>query len=203
METIADFTQLIEAMRSELGHQVIAVKRLAVTFAEGDVQLIRHDQVARLRILKSRVMEEVENIKRIESAAQIGSTKGALLGGGAVFTLGSLFATVIGRKDAFNIGARMAGAVLSGKVPFGTVLIAVGKEGLPEDVKVVPVSRLARESSRSESAVVANFKNNGYLPMNPVIFTKVLDRVERGILDGSFSLPIKTDKLTKQIPEGC
>jgi len=123
METIADFIQLIEVMRSELGQQVTAVKRLAVAFAESDIQLIRHDQVARLRILKSRILGEVENIKRIESAAQIGSTQGAMLGSAAAFTLGSLFVAAQGRKDALKIGARMASSVLSRKVPFGTVLM--------------------------------------------------------------------------------
>jgi hypothetical protein len=35
-----------------------------------------------------------------------------------------------------------------------------------------------------------------------VAFAQILNKVERGILDGSLSLPINIDKLTKQIPEG-
>ena len=35
------------------------------------------------------------------------------------------------------------------------------------------------------------------------MFTQVLNKVERGILDGSLSLPINIDKLNKQILEGC
>ena len=100
----------------------------------------------------------------------------------------------------------MASSVLSRKVPFGTVLMVIGKEGIPEDVKIIFISRLARESNRSESEVVANFKNNGYLSMTPETFTHVLDKVERGILDGSLPLPlpiINIDKLNKQIPESC
>ena len=202
MEALADFMQWIETMSSELGQQVIAVRRLAVAFAESDIQLIRHDQVTRLRIIKSRIMQEVESVKRMESAAEMGSTKGALLGGGIVFTLGSLLAAVSGRKDASNIGTILAQSILTKTVPFGTVHIAIGKEGLPE---VVSVSRLARESSRSESDVVAIFRNNGYVSMTPETFTQVLDKMERGILDGSLSLPlpINIDKLNKQILEGC
>ena len=56
--------------------------------------------------------------------------------------------------------------------------------------------------SRSESEIVANFWNNGYLSMPPEAFAQVLNKVERGILDGSLSLPINIDKLTKQIPKG-
>jgi len=203
METIADFIQLIEAMRSELGQQVIAVKRLAVAFAESDIQLIRHDQVARLRILESRIMGEVESIKRMESAAQIGSTKGALLGGWIAFTLGSLFMAARGRKDTSRIGLKLAISTLSKAVPFGTVLIAVGKGGLPDDIKVISLSCLARESNRSETEVEAGLEDNGYLLMTPEQFAELLDKVEQAVLDGFFSLPINIDKLNKQIPEGC
>ena len=200
METIVDFIQLIKVMHSELGQEAIVLEKLAVAFAEGAIKLIRHDQVTHLRILKSRIMQEVESVKRMESATEMGATKGALLGSGIVFALGSLFAAAGGRKDAFNIGAILAQSILTKTVPFGTVHIAIGKGGLPE---VVSVSRLARESSRSESEVVAIFRNNGYLSMTPETFTQVLNKVERGILDGSLSLPINIDKLNKQILEGC
>jgi len=199
METIADFVHLIGAMRSELGQQVIALEKLVVAFAESDTQLIRHDQVARLRILKARIMREVEDIERMESAAQMGSTKGLLLGGGVAFTLGGLFMAVRGRKDATHVGAKLAQSILTRAVPFGTVLIAVGKGGLPDDLKIVPLSRFSRESNRSELEVEASLKYNGYLLMTRDIFIKVLDKVECGILDGSFSLPMAVDEIIKQI----
>ena len=186
-------------MRSELGQQVIAVKRLAVTFAEGDIQLVRHDQVTCLGTLKSRIMREVEDIKRMESAAQTGSDKGALLGGVIAFALGSLFAAARGRKDVPQFGARLAGSILSRAVPFGTVLIVAKKGGLPEDMKVIPLSRLARELNKSESEVEASLKHDGYRLMTPKTFAKVLDKMECGILDGSVSLPIVIDRIIEQI----
>ncbi len=77
METTVDFIPWIGTMRSELGYQVIAIKKLADAFTESDIQLIRHDQVARLRMLLLRVMNEVEDIKQMESAAQYRTNKGA------------------------------------------------------------------------------------------------------------------------------
>ena len=199
MENIADFEEWIREMRSELGQQVDIAKRLAVAFAETDTQLVRHDQVSQLEILRSRISSEVENIERMESASQTGYAKGTLLNSGLTFALGSLSMKAIGRKDSLEIGAQMARSTLSRKAPFGTVLIGIGKEGIPEDVKVIPVSRLARESKNSESDVVASLKRNGYLMMTPQVFTQALDRVEREILDGSLSLPIKISKMTKRI----
>ncbi len=101
--------------------------------------------------------------------------------------LAAFFAAARGRKDAFNIGAILAQSILPRTIPFGTVHIVIGKEGSPE---VVSVSRLARESSRSESDVVSILRNNGYLSMTPEAFAQILNKVERGILDGSLSLPI-------------
>jgi len=48
METIAEYFPWIETMRSELGQQVITIKRLVDAFTESDIQLIRHDQAASL-----------------------------------------------------------------------------------------------------------------------------------------------------------
>ncbi|MFC1893163.1 hypothetical protein ACFLYR_03895 [Chloroflexota bacterium] len=135
METIADFEKWIGTMRSELGQQAIAVKRLAVAFAECDIQLIRRDQVACLQILKSRIMAEVESIKQVESATQMGSDIGALLSGGAAFIIGSLFAAANGRQDACNIGVQWASSALSKEVPFGTVLITIDGQGVPKGIK--------------------------------------------------------------------
>jgi len=199
MEGITDFEQWIREMRSELGQQQDTARQLAATFVESNMQLIRHDQVARLEVLKYRINKEVEGIEQVESAAQTGYTKGALLDSGLTFVLGSLVMNAMGCKDSLKIAAQMAGSALSRKVPFGTVLIGIGKKGIPEDVRVIPVSRLARESKRSETDIEANLKRNGYLMMALEVFIQALDRVEREILDGSLSLPIKISKITKQI----
>ena len=199
METIAHFGKLIKEMHSELREQTTAIKELAVAFAKGNRELAQHDQLTYLGIVKSRMMREVEDIKRMESAAQTGSAEGALLGGVAAFTLGSLFAAGRGRKDAPQFGVRLAESILTRQVPFGTVLIAVGKGGLPDDLKVIPLSRLARELHKSELEIEASLKHNGYRLMTPEKFAKVLDKVERGILDGSVSLPIVIDEIIEQI----
>ncbi|MFC1966460.1 hypothetical protein ACFLWI_05900 [Chloroflexota bacterium] len=196
METIADFKKWIGTIRSELGQQVIAVKRLAVAFNEVNIHLIRYDQVAKLRLLSLRVTKEVEEIKRMESASQYGANKGALFGAGAVFVFGSLYVAATRHKDAYKSGAKLAASVLSKDIPFGTILIAIGEKGIPEDVKAISVSRLARESNRSESEIEVSLKDNGYLLITPEHFTELLDKVESGVLDGSYSLPIGIDALS-------
>ncbi len=199
MEAIADFKKWIREMRSELVQKVGTARQLALALDESNMRLIQHDQVVRLEVLKSRINEEVEDIKWMEAAAQTGYVRGTLLNSGLTFIFGSLFMNAIGRKDSLKIGAQMAGSVLSKTVPFGTVLIGIGKEGIPEDVKVIPVSRLARESNRSESEVKTSLKHDGYLLMASEVFTQALNKTKSEILDGSLSLPIKISEITKRI----
>ena len=81
-------------------------------------------------------------------------------------------------------------AGFSKEIPYGRVLIAVGREGLPGDVSMVPVSCFARESNRTEPEVEASWKDDGYLLMAPEEFGELMDKVEQVVLDGSLSLPI-------------
>lgn len=55
------------------------------------------------------------------------------------------------RKRPRRMAAYMAKGSPREKLPFGEVLVGVGEEGIPDDVKVVPPSRLAREPQKSES----------------------------------------------------
>ena len=88
---------------------------------------------------------------------------------------------------------------MSKKFPFGNVLISIGKEGLPEDLKIIPVSRFARESNKTESEVETSLKHDGYLLMTPEVFAKVLEKVYSDILDGSVCLPLARSEVMKQL----
>lgn len=196
MEAIASFEELIQIMRSDLGEQRIAAQELAVAIEESERQIVRRDQVTRLRILRSGIMREVKDIERMESAAQSRANKRALFGGApAAFIFGSIYTATTRHKDAYKTGVKLAGSVLSKNIPFGMVLIGIGKEGLPEDLKIIPVSRFARESNKTEPEVETSWKDDGYLLMTPEQFAELLDKVEQAVLDGSLCLPMAVDEL--------
>jgi len=199
MESIADFRKWIGEMRSELGEHIYIAKQLATTFTENNLQLFRRDEAARLENLNYRINRDVEYIRQMESAAESGHVRGTLLCSVSTFILGSLLVRNTGREDFLKIGAQMARSIWNKTVPFGNVLISIGKDGIPEGVKVVSISSLARESNKSEAEVEASLKHSGYLLMTPEKFAKVLDIVKRGIHNGSVSLPIAIDEIIKQI----
>ena len=170
--------------------QIIALNELADIFENVSGRRRRHDQADYLCMLKVKIIEEVESVQRMETASHSGHSKAALIAGLSAFGLGSLLASMSGRKDPGIFGLKLAGSVLSEKSPFGTVLIAVGTEGIPEGLKVIPISSLARDSKTSESDIKVTLQNSGYLLMTPNMFTVVLDKVESKILNGSISLPL-------------
>jgi len=186
-------------LRREVTRQKVALERLALVIAHCARTLLHHDQAACLRNLKARIMKEVEEVRGLENSASIGSNQGKLAGSLVAFVLGSSFAAAAGQKSPVSAGARLFKSALARNRPFGAVLIAVGREGLPQDVKVVPLSRLARESNTPESEVSTTFQNRGYLLMKPETFVEVLCNLERKVLDGSMSLPVDIEPIASEL----
>ena len=122
-----------------------------------------------------------------------------MLSGLAAFATAGLLAAMNNRKDALLKGVKAANSVLNKKIPFGSVFVAIGKEGLPENVEVAPISRLARESNKTEPEVEASWKHDGYLLVTPEQFAELLDKVEQVVLDGSVCLPLARSEVMKQI----
>ena len=108
---------------------------------------------------------------------------------------GSLFIAATRHKGAYNAGVGLASSVLSRKVPFDTILIAIGVKGIPKDVRAIAISCLARESNGSESDVKTSLKRTRHLLLTPDQFADLLDKVESGILDGAYSLPLTINEL--------
>jgi hypothetical protein len=157
--------------------------------------LIRHDQIEYLNRIKNRILKEVQYIQRMETASQSGHNKGAIISGFAAFGLGSFFAAIGGHKDPVYTGLNLANAVLSEEIPFGTVLIAIGKKGIPKDLKIISLSRLARESNTSEEKIRTTLQDKGYILITPERFDTAFGKMVSNILDGSVSLPINNKNL--------
>ena len=100
MEIINDFEKRIKEIRLEIAGQNEAIDELATSFNHNTQQIVQHDQIACLQTLRARILKEVEDTKRMESAAQIGSYQGKMLCGLAAFAFNGLFAAMNNRKDA-------------------------------------------------------------------------------------------------------
>lgn len=201
METMTNFDRRAEKLHRELSGQTSALKDLTAIFADEARALIQHDQIACLNDLKARIIKEVEHIQRMETVACTDFNKGKLISSLTAFGVGALFAAARGHKDPISTGAKLVKSVLDERAPFGTILITVGKGGIPSDVEVTPVSRLARQSHISESQVKARLQRGGCLFMTPEEFVRVLSKVQSRLFDGSMSLPVPIEQLANEMRE--
>ena len=79
--------------------------------------------------------------------------------------------------------------------PFGLVMVCIGPKGLPDDVKGVSISQLARESNRLESQIINKLREDGYLLFSQEAFSALIDKLIGDVREGLLSLPISRDKL--------
>ncbi|MFC1861229.1 hypothetical protein ACFLYL_03000 [Chloroflexota bacterium] len=198
METINVISEWIEEKRCRLAKQIDAIDILAQSLAANSRQLSRYDDVERLRVLKKRIMEQVEQLERREMAAKAGSNKASIFNIIAVFTAGTVLSAMYGNSDATQTGLKLAVSALNREVPFGTVLIAIGKQGLPKDVAIVPLSRLARDTNTSETNIRHDFEKQGYELMTPEVFYRLLDKEENKIATDDAASQVDIEKPINQ-----
>jgi len=75
------------------------------------------------------------------------------------------------------------------------VAIEVGSKGIPDDVCTGSLSRVARETGRTESEVRAALESRGYRIMMPDEFLRLLEELKEKVLGGTASLPFIETRL--------
>ena len=201
MESLTAYVQLLQTLRQRLVEQAEALTALKGVLALEAEHLRRHDQAVCLHDLGSRVMQEVEGTQQTESDAASSFKERRLIGGVMKFTLGALGAAVAGRQAPLSVGAQLASTEFERKQPYGTLLVAVGPGGIPDEVHVVAVSRLARESRKTEAEIEAALQAGGCLLVAPHSFFRVMEQLENAAARGVLTLPVPRDSLFPKAAE--
>jgi hypothetical protein len=203
MESMTGCRQHLEALRRRVRTQVKALGGLKGAFAKEAERLCRHDQAQRLRELRSQIMREVQHVQRMESDAANAFEMGTFITGLIKFSVGAFGAAAAGRpEDPLWVGTQLARDDFERSEPYGTVLVAVGPGGIPDEVDVVPVSRWARKSGRSEAEIEAALKAKGYRVMAPQRFSTVMEELEDRVLRGIVALPVAAAELLPKSADG-
>ena len=189
MESMTGCISKIAELQYRLTQNKDAIITLQEIMAEKAQYQSRYDQVQCLDTLKGRVEREVHNMRRMETAASNGFEKATLLAGAVEYTVAGLIAWLVhSNEHPLSVGARWATSWEEDK-PFGTIVVAIGPEGLPDDVKVISVSQLARDQDKEESEVAASLESS-YHVMSVESFFGTLEELRAKVLEGLLSLPM-------------
>ena len=104
---------------------------------------------------------------------------------------------IMSKKNRLANASNFLQSVSTEKLPFGNVLVGIGPKGLPEGVEVISISQLARESKRTESEVISQLRENGYLLLSEEAFSRLIDRLIIDVKEGRLLLPISREKLSE------
>jgi len=195
MESMKSFHDHLENSQSKAKKLTETELALNALFAGEETRLEWEDEASSLKALYRTIVEQLERMKYSESSACYGDTKANL-----AFSVTRLAAKIIvattKNQRAWNVVTNIFDTE-GHKKSFGTVMVCVGPKGLPDDVRGVSISQLARESGRLESQIINKLREDGYLLFSQEAFSTLIDKLIGDVREGRLSLPISRDKLAE------
>jgi len=186
---------------NNLKHQA---KRLTSTclalislFTQEANRLNREDEASRLKALNSYIRQQLDRAKSSEDIASDGHIQANLVSSLGGLALGGIVKRVSNNKQASSFADYLFGIPNSEERPFGTVLVCIGLKGLPDDVRVVCISKLARESNRPEPEAINELQEHNCLLFSEKAFSLLIDRLVDDVREGRLRLPISRETLSR------
>ena len=170
---------------------------LITLFAQEANRLNRKDEASRLEALNSYIRQLLDRAKSSEDVASDGHIQAGLISSLGASALGGIVKRVSKNKQISAFADRLFESPTSKERPFGTVLVCIGPMGLPDDIRVVYISKLARESNRPESEVIKEMREPGCLLFDEKVFSLLIDRLVDDVRDGRLRLPISRETLSQ------
>ncbi len=196
MEGLESFYAYLKSLSHQAGILAEAVVSLSESFeAEAD-RLTREDGVRRLKEIQATVVAELERARRLESTASYEHTKANLPFEVVGFFAKIIMASTTEKPPALKLVSQVCDTSTAKKRPYGTVMVCVGPKGLPDDVRVVSISELARESNQPESEITQKLQKGGCLLFSQETFSRLIDKLVTDVREGRLHLPIPIETLT-------
>lgn len=186
----------LENLREEVKRLLCAAESLPVLFQHEAVYLRRNDQATDLIIFRSAILDRVEREISSEGSGESGdSMKKAVLS--LVGLAGNLLAHRSGNARLSGISQRLLDIGQASTPPFGSVVVGIAPGGLPDDVRVICISRLARDSRQEEAAITDELGRHGFLLLSPEAFSQLIDKLVDELRSGNASLPVGVETLVR------
>ena len=194
MECLKSFHDRLKHLRPQGKKLIETMVALNALFVEEEIWQKREDEVSILIRVRCAIVEQLQELKRIEASASLGHSQGNLV----LFPIG-LALTAIFSKN--NRPSAITDYLLHGPRdrprPFGSVMVCVGPKGLPDDAKAISISQSARDSNRLEPEIVNSLREDGYLVFSEQVFSTLIDRLIAYVRQGKLCLPVSKQRLTE------
>ena len=194
MENLIFFNDHLENLRHQASKLTSTGISLSTLFTKAAEQLSKEDEASRLRTLYSAIIEQLRQVKQDESSASYAQSQINLKTSVIKLAVGAGRA-MVSRNNWLSTISDSLKSIDIKKLPFGNVLVCIGPKGLPDDVGVVSISRLARESNWEESDVTNELQKRGCMLLSEKAFSLLIERLIDSVLEGRLILPISTEKL--------
>ena len=197
---MADLTYLdtyMKNLRNQAARLTETALSLVSVFAEEANRLNRMDEASRLKALYSSIRQQLYQVGHSEDAAKYGQSQADMISSLGVLALGGIVKRVSKNKRLSSFADYLLESPNNKERPFGNVLVCIGPRGLPDDVRVIPISLLARESNREEPEVINELQEHGYLLHSENAFSLLIEKLVDDVQEGRLRLPISLEKLSE------
>jgi hypothetical protein len=189
-------TQYIVSLREHLRERGVAYQDLDDFLATGADRLARNADVKTLQNLAARLTRQAEEVISCESSAQGSSVEINMLGkltGLVVKDVLSGVSRTIWHPEIFD--QETTARRLRRQNSFGTIMVCAGKGGLPDDIHIVSISRLARTHNRTESEIKREIWKRGERLFSLGHFRSIITALIEDVAEGNLHLPIPLGQL--------
>lgn len=197
MENLTSHSACLRSLQRQVRKLVADGLSLADVLTQEASRLNRQDEASRLKVLHSSIRQQLEQAKSLEIAASSGHSKAKLVTSLAGLALGIGIRMASENKRALAFSDHLLKNLGGNERPFGTVFVSIGPKGLPDDVQVVSVSELARESNREESELISKLQERCHLLLGEEAFSRLIDRLIADVQEGQRLLPVPAEKLVE------
>jgi len=193
MGDLKPFHSRLEDLPSKANSLTETGLALDALFAREESRLNREDEASRLRAVYRAVVEQLQQLREIELSASRGQSRAKL-----ILSMSELAVTAIVSKGKLSaITDCLLRGATDKQQPLGLVMVCIGPEGLPDGVRGISLSQLARESNRSQPEIMSKLQDDGCLLMSEDLFSSLISRLMSDVREGKLHLPISRDRLAQ------
>lgn len=176
-----------------------ACQAMDTLFANGAARLRQEADARRLETFAANFAKHLNEEEWRENVERLRSDEDKDLEKGGEFVAATIGFVLKGSNGMKAVNKEMQTRHAGRKRYRGVIVVCVGADGLPGDVTIVPVSRLARTQNREEPEIIRELQQQGGRLFYPEAFCRMLTALVDDIRIGKLQLPISLKQLPAKL----